>query len=389
MALKIFEQIKRLVSGDDSKEVITTDEVPGAELWGLSSEVYVRELAFLSCVNLMGNAISKCEFKTFAAGKEIKGAEHYLWNVEPNRNQNSSTFLHKLIYQLYHDNAVLVVESGGQLLVADDYQRTEYALKDNLYTQVRVGDFVFNRSFAETDVIYLELGEQNMRQLINGLYGVYQKLIDYGMRSYRKSRGAKGVLTIDATASGDSKFQDSLAAMQNGGFKSFAEAESGVLTLYKGLEYNDIGSKTYSNEGTRDIRAMIDDVSDFTAKAFGIPPVLLSGQVAGIDDALQQFLTFAVDPLADMFQEEINRKRNGYEGFKHGNYLQIDTSTITHLDKIKFAESIDKLISSGAYCVNDIRLMMGDPIIDEPWAWQHYITKNYEDIQQATGRERR
>ena len=50
------------------------------------------------------------------------------------------------------------------------------------------------------------------------------------------------------------------------------EADNAVLPLFEGYKFTDTGSKTYSNEGTRDIKAMIDDVYDFTARAFQIPP---------------------------------------------------------------------------------------------------------------------
>jgi phage portal protein BeeE len=49
-------------------------------------------MAFWSAVNIVANAVSKCEFKTFLNGKEDKGKEYYLWNIEPNKNQNSSDF---------------------------------------------------------------------------------------------------------------------------------------------------------------------------------------------------------------------------------------------------------------------------------------------------------
>jgi hypothetical protein len=57
----------------------------------------------------------------------------------------------------------------------------------------------------------------------------------------------------------------------NGGFKTFAEAENAVLPVYKRNEIYALASKTYNSDTTRDIRAMIDDVTDFTARGFGIP----------------------------------------------------------------------------------------------------------------------
>lgn len=364
----------------DGAERVSGAEIGADDLFGLSAEIHVRELAFWSCVNIIANAIGKCEFKTFVRHRETRGPEYYLWNVEPNANQNSSAFIHKWISQLYSRNEALVIEQNGQLLVADSFDRKPYALYDDVFSQVQVGDFTFNRTFMQSEVLYFRLSEKNMRLIANGLYAAYQKMIDYGMHSYQRSRGQKGVITIDTMAAGGSSWQKEYENLKNRDFKSFFDAENAVMPLFKGFRYDDLGSKTYSNEGTRDVRAMIDDVSDFTAKAFGIPPALLSGEVQGTSDALDQFLTFCVDPLADMLQEEINRKRNGYGGYSQGTYLQIDTRAIKHVDLLSVSTAIDKLISSGAYCINDIRKLTGDQVIDEPWAWQHFMTKNYATV---------
>ena len=116
MAINFFHWVREKLGGGERVSIQAT---PEGELWSLSSELYVRELAFWACVNLMGNAVSKCEFKTFVEGKETQGAEHYLWNYSPNKNQSSSAFLHKWIAQLYQNNEALVIDFDGQLLVAD------------------------------------------------------------------------------------------------------------------------------------------------------------------------------------------------------------------------------------------------------------------------------
>ncbi|MCO1599761.1 phage portal protein [Desulfosporosinus nitroreducens] len=352
----------------------------GADFFSLLGETYIRELAFWSAVNMIANSISKCEFKTFLNGKEVKDREYYLFNIEPNKNQNSSAFIHQWISQLYRKNECLIIEENGQLLVADSYIRKPYALLDDVFTGVTVGDFTFNRSYTQADVLYFKLSEQDMRKVTAGLYESYGKLITYGMKSYQKSRGNRGTLNISTLAQGKIDYKETVEKLLNERFKTFFNAENAVLPLFDGYSYTDIGSKTYSNEGTRDIRAMMDDISDFTAKGFGIPPALLRGDVAGIKDALESFLTFCVDPLCDMLQEEINRKRSGYAGFKAGTYLQIDTKAIKHVDLLSVSTAIDKLVASGAFCINDIRKLVGEEPIDEPWAWQHFMTKNYSTV---------
>lgn len=379
MALNFKRWLLQKIGGDRAQ--VSVEDISAAEMFGMSAEVYVRELAFWQCTNMIANAVSKCEFKTFQGGKEIKGDEYYRWNIEPNKNQNSSVFIQKMISKLFSENEVLVVEtSDKQLLVADSYSRKDYAMVDDVFTQVTVGDFIFERSFTQANVLFIPLHSRNMRPLVNGLYEAYKKLIDYGMRSYRKSRGMKGILSIDTMAAGDPDAQKIFEYIKNEGFKKFADAENAVLPMWKGMNYEDIGSKTYSNEGTRDIRAMIDDVSDFTARAFGVPPALLSGDVQGVSDAFDQFLTFCIDPLCDMLSEEINRKLYGKD-FLKGNYLQIDTKCVKHVDLLSVSTAIDKLISSGAFCINDIRTLVGEPRIEENWANQHFITKNYATVQ--------
>ena len=63
-----------------------------------------------------------------------------------------------------------------------------------------------------------------------------------------------------------------------------------------------------------------------------------------------------------------------------GTFIKIDTKTIKHIDLLSVATAIDKLIASGAFCINDVRKAVGDAPIEEPWAYQHFITKNYEAI---------
>ena len=353
------------------------------EYASLFFDVYVREMAFWSSVNLIANAVSKCEFKTFLNGKEIKGREYYLWNIEPNKNQNSSTFIHKLIAKLYRDNECLVIEQNGQLIVADSFMREPYVLYDDIFTQIQVGDLTFNRSFTQSEVLYYKLNDVNIRKLVNGLYDSYAKLIAYSMKSYQRSRGTKGIFKYNTIPVAGTEQRKAFDALINEKIKKWLESDSAALPLGEGQDWKELQHKTYTNETTRDIRAQIDDIFDFTARSFNIPPALLRGDVQDTSKAVDQLLTFCVDPLVDMLQEEINRKRNGYEGFSKGTYLKIDTSCIKHIDLFDVSTAIDKLISSGAFSINDIRKAAGLEIIDEDWAWQHWITKNYSTMEEA------
>lgn len=365
----------------DGQEQVTTVEIDGCDFFNIMDDIYIRELAFWTCVNKIANALSKCEFKTYTGNVSVKKTEYYLWNVEPNRNQNSSSFLTKLIGKLYRNNEALIVESNGQLLVADSFEKVKYALYDYTFKNVTIDDFQFWKTFQQSEVLYWELNSVDMKQLVNGIYNSYKDLISYASKAFQRSRGSRGILEIDAQAQAADDFSDTLQELMNNYFKRFFGSDNAVLPLYDGYKYTDIGSKTYSNETTRDIKAMTDDIFDFTARAFSFPPSLAKGDVQDTGKATDELLTFCIDPLAHMLEDEINRKRNGLEGFLRGDYTKIDTTTVKHIDIFDIATPVDKLISSGAFTINDIRKLIGEPEIAEDWADQHFITKNYSTIQ--------
>lgn len=350
------------------------------EYASLVSDIYIREMAFWSAVNLIANAVSKCEFKTYLKGKEVKEHEYYLWNLEPNKNQNSSGFLHKFIAQLYRKNECLVIENNNQLLVADDFNRKPYALLEDVFTQVTVGDFTFQRSFVQSEVLYFKLAECDMRKVIAGLYESYSKLIGYSMTAFQRSRGTKGIFKYKTLPVAGTEQRKAFDDLINGKISKWLSGDNAALPLGEGQDWKELEHKTHTSESTRDIRAQIDDISDFTAKGSGIPPALLRGDVQDTSKAIDQLLTFCVDPLTDMMQEEIIRKRCGYKGFIEGTYVQIDTKSIKHVDLLSVATGIDKIIGSGAFCINDIRKVCGEPVIDEEWASQHFMTKNYSTV---------
>lgn len=363
---------------------VTIQEIMGdPSVQGAMMDVYLRELSFWTCVNKIANAISKCEIKTYKNGKEIKEREYYLWNMEPNQNQNATAFFTKLIGQLYRNNEALVVEVNQRLYVADSYGKEIYALKDYVFTGITIDDYQLSESKRMSDVLFFELNSRDMRFLMNGMYESYTQLLTYAQNAYRKSRGHKGILNIEGIAQERDNFDETFEELMTKHFKTFFEKDNAVLPLFDGYTYTDISqnAKTYSTESTRDIKALVDDIFEFTARAFSFPPSLAKGDVQDTSKAVDELLTFVVDPLVKMIQQEINRKRSGYTGWKKGTYIRIDTLAVKHIDIFDIATPVDKLISSGAFTINDILEVIGKPRIEEEWADQHFMTKNYSIVQ--------
>lgn len=357
------------------------------------SRLVMEEFTIHAAINLIANCISKCEFKTFQSGKEFLGEESYKWNYEPNINQNSSQFIQELVTKLLYNNECLVVESNGQLIIAETYGSQEFALKETIFSGVSRKGFTYNRSFNMSDVLYFKLNNKNIRQLLKNLCSGYNQILNEAVEKYEKAGGEKGTLHIDAVAQGkkygDKSFEDVFEDLMNNRFKKFFNSRSAVLPLFDGFEYTKQAAEQSkkSTSEVKDITDLTEEILQTVARAFNIPVSLLKGDVSDVDKITKNFLTFCIDPICEMIATEINRKRYGKKQVQTGSYIKMDTTTIMHVDIFDIAEKIDKLIASGMYCIDELRKKLGDAELNTEESKKHFITKNYMDLNDLKGGE--
>lgn len=378
MGLNIF----KLITGGGKTELRNVTDVMCKELLDAALDYQIRELSFWTCVNFVANAIGRCEVRTFREGQEIREREYYLWNVEPNVNQNSTAFWHKAIARLYQDNELLIVpirrrDGLDAVAVADDWDEPEWTpTRQNEYQNVKVWDFTYTQKvFREDDVIHLKLNHCDMRPILNGLFDSYLKLVKAAMTAYGWANGQHWKVHVNQIAAGANGWEDTFREMVAKQIKPFLDSNGAVLPEFDGYRYENVGGAASGPKDTRDIKAMIEDTFSFTARGFQLADVLIRGDVEATGDAKQRTLTSGIDPICDQFSEEGTRKRYGYEAWAAGSYLRMDSSSIEHFDLFGQAANIEKLLGSG-WSLNDIRRAAGEQPINEPWADEHLITKN-------------
>src|SRR5699024_10888787 len=198
----------------------------------------------------------------------------------------------------------------------------------------------------------------------------------------------KGLLKIDGHYHQTKEKQKELRDLLGNKFKKWYQAEHEDLHLEKGLDWEPGEESTIKGEEasyTRDIQQMIIDIFNITAIAFQIPPSLLKGEVADTDKAMDNFLTFCINPLAQLITDEINRKFYSKEEYLSGTYVKLDTSMIRVVGIKEIANALDVLTRIGVNSVNDSLRMLGRATIKEDWADERYITKNYESVKEMKG----
>lgn len=369
----------------------TVKEVSCAELFNAAAEYTLCEFAFAVCVDMVASALGRCDFHTYVGHREVEEREHWLWNVEPNLNENSSVFLHKLVDHLYRRNECLIVSfrhrDGYEMVaVADSWVQGEpQVTRMNEYREVTVDGYTFGKRFREDDVLHLRLNQEEIRPVLLRLTQAWARTAELARQHYEWDKGQHWKVHVSQIAAGADNFEAGFAKMIEQQVRPFLERPNGVLPEFDGYDYQmvDGGRGSSGADASADLRALAGEVFDFTARGFLIPSVLLDGKVEGTADAMTRFLSVIVDPLCDQLQEEINRKRYGYDRWRAGEYLRIDSSSIIHYDLFSQAASVEKLIGSGVYSINDILRAAGQATINEDWADRHYLTKNIAELSGA------
>ena len=349
-------------------------------LTGLCVDTFAINVA----VNIISGLIAKCDFVTYNKFQPIRGEEAYLWNIQPNINQNSTQFIQEFVQRLLSKNECLIFTWNNQQIIAEGFNKQEYALLETQFDSVYRKGLSFNKKFNMSDVLYLRLNNNDVAQLFRSLYSGYDKIISQAIERYKQSGGEKIILKISELAEGQDDYEERLEKLMTERFKTFFKNRNAVLPLTDGYEV-DRGSaesnKKASNEVT-DVNSLVDAALCRAAQAFRIPPALMKGDTAAdMDIVMDNMLTMCIDPLADLISEKITRKRYGKDAWIKGNYIKVDTSGIKHIDIFSVAEKVDKYIADGVYNVDEIRVKLGDHPLKTEHSKQYRITKNYENVE--------
>jgi HK97 family phage portal protein len=364
----------------------TTVKLNDSSYYELAVDYYFKKLAVDTCIDLIANTLVSCEFQTYDSGIEIRGENYYLLNVSPNQNQNASEFFHSLINHLFKENETLAIMQNNQLYVVDSFDVEEKALFENSYTNVTIGDFTFDKTFYEKDVIHLKLNDRNIMQLIDALNSSYGKLITSAMNIYKRSNAKRVVLKGNFLRPQTDAEQQLINDMFDNQFKAWFEADKAgaVFQLQEGYSLDDMsgsGKSGTAATNSRDIRALADDIFDYVAMGLHIPRGLLKGDLADIEKQIDSLLMFRINPLAELITDEFNRKMYSKEEYLKRTYTKVDTSRIKILDVVNIATAADKFFAIGVNSINDNLRMLGREPINEKWADKRFVTKNYQTIE--------
>lgn len=347
----------------------------------LAETLACKELALYIAKSYIANTISKCEFLVYEDGQEVRNELYYALNVCPNFNQNSSQFLNQLINRLYDNHHALVIPKGNRLYVADSFAVEEKPLHENIFSGVCVEGQQIPKKFKASEVFYFQLDDASVKKLIDQMYNTYSQLMSCAIAAYKRGNGQKYKLILDQMKAGDKSFADQFNTTIKEQLKTFVESDTAVYPQFRGQDLQTIGG---TGADSADVLQLRKEVFDLVAQAFKIPNSMMYGNITNMQEIVKVYLTFCIDPLADMLSEELTRKTNTFKTWNGGrNYIKVDTSRINHFDILDVADKADKLIASGVCCVDEVRRVLDMPALETDFSQKHFITKNYTDMNEG------
>ena len=415
----VFSSIKNFFvnsSVEESIEVGTPTEVDTSAAFGKTSStsavvfqesvnhVRYKNYALSIAISRIANAISLCGFQTYIRGKPERGDLWWRLNYEPNQNQNQTDFFYSLVHKMVYntDGALIIQSKSGDLIVADSFTVDKKAFLPNVYSNIVLpGGLNYQPILTESDVIHLKYNNSKVKAIVDSVYEDYGKLLNDAIKNYKRGNAIKLKLLMDGQFEQfrekeifdddgnviGTEYDEILDDLFQQRFGAILSDKDSITPLEEGLTLSNVDATTGNTKSgaftSRDITSIFDDIVNQVADAFLMPRGIFRGDVADNEGMRKSMTDDAVRPFIENLQTEINRKKYGKEEFYKGNKLKISTDLIYTKDPIAFANAAEAYLRIGVYCVNDILQKLGEEIIDEDWAWRHYVTKNYENINNA------
>lgn len=381
----IFDRLFKKESVEDIFDVI---------LGGNGGEKYIYEMARAKAINLIAKTVATTEIVTYEMKdnevQKVKNDLYWSLNIQPNYVENGTTFLYKLMLKILLDGEALVIinkKGNSKLLyVADSFQASKNVMRSKTFTKVSISDNLGNvvqldKEYNSDTSIYFSVKNSNM----NLSEDIYKKnmrdLFEVITNKYIKSNTLKWRL----------KKPGSQPTMQ--------DAETGKTISYK--EYKEkitegINSNKDSiillsemfdliclnkdiTQNLSDFKDIVKNIGDTVASRYNIPLDVFYGSKTEKSTGNDDFISYAIKPYFELIEDGLNATMVGIDDYKKGEYIEFNKQNMFHKDILDNANGIDKLTGDG-FSRNEINDIIGLPQINEDWANEHHITKNYANV---------
>lgn len=349
------------------------------------NKLKMYEMANEKAVNMIAKAIAKSEIVlTDGKGKRITDEYYYRLNIRPNDNETGTDFWLRVVQKLLKNNECLICVIRKKFYIVENYQESSNILSARKYADVTIsmkGETIrINKTITSDDMIALQWKSEKQIAHFKRIAKMYDDTISSINQAIKIMSSPKFKLKLEAKVA--------LREKQPDGTDKIVTKDEYIARLKSQLEENDLSIIT-SSEGidldyfksesavkSDDLVKLSREIESETARMYDIPESVFFGNITEKSDATNEFITYAVSPVAEIINDALNAKVVGETDYIAGERIRIWLSRFKHIDVIDSAANLEKLRGIG-FTLDEIREMVGYDKLHTEFSNTRLYTKNF------------
>lgn len=382
MALNFIWSKKNPKTGKD--ELYDYIEVLTENLASLNASKF----AIQKCVAMISNAISKSEMVIQGKDGLLHNETYYRLNIRPNDNESGTEFWARVTEKLLIDNEALVVFHRNMYYLADSWTASQDILRPKTYTNISLQGpdgttYQINKHFKSDEVMHLRLPENSKRinyfrkvaELYDKTAGIVSKVVQISNVPKFGINIATQTRLVEKTETGDKILTGKEYASRI--VKMLCSDNVEGITLPEGVKIESLNGGGSSNVDADKIDSLIKASEEACARAFDIPKSVYFGNISDQSDATNEFITYAVSPVAECLNDGLNHLIVGEEDYLERNErVIVFLARFKHIDIIDSADKLSKMRGDG-WTLDEIFHLIGYPEMHTDFTTTRALTKNY------------
>lgn len=355
------------------------------------AEMNASKFAVEKAVGMIARAIAKSEIVLQDKEGRRKDAYYYALNVRPNNNETAAVFWDRAVRRLLTEGECLIVRVRDKYYIADAWTEDQAIMRQRTYSNISISmhgsNVVLNKAFRARNVIYLQYENIKAKKYMESLVRKYDATLSRVNEAVRVASTPKYKMSLDAAAS--------FAEKQEDGSTKVLTKDQYVNRVRSILNSDEISITTVSRgvDITLLTQAKIAEINDLekiearqqedAAMAFDIPLAAYKGTITEKSDASNEFITYAVSPIAKIINDGLTEGLIGVEDYCKGERVFVWLNKFKHVDIVDAAGNLDKLRSIG-FTLDELFELCGYPQLNTKFSTTRVVTKNYADEKPTT-----
>lgn len=366
---------------DRNKEIQSLAEIIAVDMEKLN----LSKLAIEKAIMMIAKAIAKSDILIQTESKE-KNKKEYRLNVQPNDHECGTVFWTEVVKQLLTEQEALIIPLSGKYYRATSWSHTNEVMMKRVYKDVMLscGDenLTIFSTFQSDEVIHLRYDNARIRLYLQNVVGQFDKTMDSINAMMQLSSQPRFKLKLGTNAL-------SFREKQADGTDKVMTKDQYVLKIKKLLTSDALEVLTEQENASveqlqintavkaEELAKMALQINNEVANAFDIPEAVFNGNITEKSDATNEFITYAVSPVAEVINDTLTAYVVGEDDYCSKNEkVMVWLARFKHVDVVDSAVNLDKLRGIGFH-LDEIRGMVGYPLLNTEFSTERALTKNY------------